>query len=277
MNDLRELQLVELAILKETISVLERNHLSYYALGGTMLGSVRHKGFVPWDDDIDIGLPRDDYERLFDIKDQFPKHIKLLSFRYDPSYPYYITRIVDERVIVRSDRTEGAEITPAWIDVFPLDGMPNHQISRKLHEKRILISRTLFQISRFHEVVNIQRTNRPLWEKLFIQVAQRVPIQKMIGKDYAFQLFDRVLKSCPYHSSDYNINAIGAHRLKEEFRKEIFGEGALYPFEDIQIRGPVDYEAYLTQLYRDWRTPSDFTHHGNIEVIRSASADSVSD
>ena len=171
MDKLRELQLAELGILKETLKLLKENNISYFALGGTMLGAVRHHGFIPWDDDIDIGIPREDYERFYQLRDQIPTHLIFQSYPDDPSYPYSIARIVDWRILAKSDRTEIAEVTPAWIDVFPLDGLPNHAFLRKIHEKRILFSRMLFQLSRCDEVVNTKRSNRPKYEKVIIWVA----------------------------------------------------------------------------------------------------------
>jgi lipopolysaccharide cholinephosphotransferase len=272
-DSLRELQLTELEILKDTLLLFEKNNIHYYALGGTMLGAVRHHGFIPWDDDVDIGLPREDYDRLYEVRDQLPSRLRYCSFQEDPSYPYYIARITDKSVIVKSDRTENEEITPAWIDIFPLDGLPNRLLLRKLHEKTILLFRMLFQISRFDDVVNTKRTNRPLSEKIVIRCAKTFHLQRWLNRDRAFWVFDRTLRHCPYAQSAYNINAMGAYKLREAFDKTVFGEGAFYDFEDIRIRGPVNYEAYLTQLYGNWRTPADFTHHGSVEIVR-ADADS---
>lgn len=271
MENLRELQLVELEILKEVLKYFRENNIQYYALGGTMLGAVRHKGFIPWDDDIDIGVPREDYEKLIAGIDTLPNTMKLCAFSIDENYNYYFARIIDTRYEVRSNRSEKDEVTNAWIDIFPLDGMPNDRIMRRLHGWRILLCRLLFQTSRFDAIVNIKRQNRPLYEKLVIWCITHLGLQRLINKKWAFDRLDIALKKYPYSRSDFNINAMGAYKLKEMFVKSVFGEGMEYQFEDIEIIGPEKADEYLTQLYGDWRTPADFEHHSVVEIQKQES------
>lgn len=267
MDALRELQLTELNILKELLPIFERHDVPYFALGGTMLGAVRHGGFIPWDDDIDIGVPREDYDRLLSLEDELPPHLHFTSRQQDANYVYYFMRVVDERIKLRNRRFDVEEVLPAWVDIFPLDGLPNTELRRKLHGKKILFSRAVFQLSRFENIVNTKR-DRPALERAVIRGIRALHLQKLIGRDYAYRLMDRTLKQFPYGKSDYNVNAMGAYRMREAFPKDVFGVGALYPFEDIMIRGAKDYDAYLTQLYGDWRTPADADHHSVVEIIR---------
>ena len=272
MDNLRELQLSELSILKETLRLFEKHNIPYYALGGTMLGAVRHQGFIPWDDDIDIGVPREEYERLEELCRELPKNLHFHSYANDPEYAYYFPRIEDECIQVHSMKTQRGEILPSWIDIFPLDGMPNGALARKLHGRRVLAARALFQVSRFDSIVDVQKKNRPPLEKAAIWLTQHLRLQSLFNRRAAFRAVDRALMRCPYAASGYNINAMGAYKLREMFDKKVFGEGALYQFEDIQIRGPQDYEAYLTQLYGDWRTPADMGHHSVVEITRKDTA-----
>ena len=86
----------DLAIVKEVVKICDQNGLKYYMLGGTMLGGIRHKGFIPWDDDMDLGVPRKDYERFLEIAPNLlSKHLKIVNYKTDPQYHYYITRILD--------------------------------------------------------------------------------------------------------------------------------------------------------------------------------------
>ena len=267
MDNLRELQLTELNILKELLPIFERNGIRYYALGGTMLGAVRHHGFIPWDDDIDIGVPREDYERLLLLGDQLPAHLHFTSYQDDSSYVYYFARVVDERIKVRSARSEVEETLPAWVDIFPLDGLPNNRILRVFHGKKILFARMVFQLSRFDNIVNTKR-HRPPVENAIIRCIKVFHLQSLVGREAGFRMIDKTLKQYPYARSNYNVNAMGAYRMREAFEKKVFGDGTLYPFEDIQIRGAADYDAYLTQLYGDWRTPADADHHNILEIVR---------
>ena len=268
-DSLRQLQLAELNILKQLLVFFENNNISYYALGGTLLGAVRHRGFIPWDDDIDIGIPREDYEMLIKLKDKIPYPLRLCNYQFDNGYMYYFSRVVDDRIKVISTRAKVDEITPAWVDIFPLDGMPENYIIRKIHGFFILEKRALFQLARYERIADQNKKNRSLMEKTIMFSADHLHIHRILSEKRTFQNLDRVLKRVPYELSTYNVNALGAYKLREVFPKNVFGEGRMYQFEDILINGPVDYQKYLTQLYGDWETPADFDHHSVREVVIS--------
>ena len=87
-----ELQQVEFDLLKEFIRVCEKHSLTYYLIGGSALGAVRHKGFIPWDDDIDVGMPREDYDKLMSLHDEFKHPYFLQNFRTDRKYPLNLSK-----------------------------------------------------------------------------------------------------------------------------------------------------------------------------------------
>ena len=129
---LRKLQLAELNIIKLFMKICEKEHLRYFMIGGTMLGAIRHKGFIPWDDDVDIGMPREDYDRLFELlKDgtYLPENFEFLNYKIKDDYKRYFSRIVDNRVLVYNASGGEEIVEAAWIDIFPLDGSPNNYIS----------------------------------------------------------------------------------------------------------------------------------------------------
>ena len=92
--NLRYLQLLELKIFKNLIQLFEYHHLNYFILGGTLLGAIRHKGFIPWDDDIDIGMPRNDYNKFLDLyKNKLNKELIIRNFKNDKRYKKYFTKV----------------------------------------------------------------------------------------------------------------------------------------------------------------------------------------
>ena len=94
---LKLLQEIELENLRMLMEICEKNHLRYYLIGGSLLGAMRHGGFIPWDDDIDVGLPRPDYNRFVQIaKDYLPAHMDIKTMTSDPNYKCYFTRLINK-------------------------------------------------------------------------------------------------------------------------------------------------------------------------------------
>ena len=85
---MNELQKCQFEILKEFIKVCKENNLQYYLVGGTCLGAVRHKGFIPWDDDIDVAMPRKDFNKFVALQDKFPKHLFIQTYKTDKNFIY---------------------------------------------------------------------------------------------------------------------------------------------------------------------------------------------
>lgn len=270
-NKLRQLQLAELKILKDSLSFFEQNDIPYYALGGTLLGAVRHHGFIPWDDDIDIGVPREAYNRMLSLMQQGKSSLEFRTVFNCKEHLTYITRIVNSKILVQDNRSQVGGITEAWVDIFPLDGMPNSKLLQLLHKFHILYRRMLFVSSEFSKAVTVSRKNRSLFEKILVQIVRNLRVENLLDMKKEFIKLDRVLKMYPYSESEYLVNAMGAYKFKEMFHKKYYGEGRMYQFEDIQIRGPVDYDFVLTQLYGDYMTPPaeddpERNHHSIVDI-----------
>lgn len=272
-NPLRQLQQKELELLKVFQQVCKENNITYYALGGTLLGAVRHKGFIPWDDDIDVGIPRPDYDRLCEILEKKPlgEKIRFVSYRNTEDYIRYFGHLEDTSFkVIRHDKLKDEE-TFAWIDLFPLDAMPNNGILRKIKVWHVLALRAMFRFSCFDRLVDVNKKGRPLHEKILVWVGLHTPIQKFFNTKKCLARMERVLTAVPYEKSDYLVNAMGAYKFREMFHKKYYGNGKMYPFEDTEICGPEDYDFVCTQLYGDYMTPpkkDDRNHHG-LETVDS--------
>lgn len=257
---LRKLQLAELEVLKEIVRICENENIHYYLMGGTFLGAVRHKGFIPWDDDIDIGMPRDDYERFLEIvqikinKEEY----ELQTYKNNKEYNYYPARIIDKRIKILNESAKNKQIVYAWVDIFPLDGMPSNVIISKIHQFRLLFRRAMSKFACFDDVVNLKDVNRPLIEKILIWFGMHFKFLKKINKLKQFNKIDKLLKKYPINKSKYYVNFMGAYRFKEMFKKEIYGNTAKYDFETEKLVAPSNYHKVLSQMYGDYmKIPSE--------------------
>ena len=113
-GNLRKLQLTELDILKQIVKICDENSLTYYISGGTFLGAVRHKGFIPWDDDIDIAMPRTSYEKFADLADEkLPKKYKYINFKNDKTAKICFARVENSEVKVKDTSALEADVRNA--------------------------------------------------------------------------------------------------------------------------------------------------------------------
>jgi len=251
-SNIRKLQLVEVDILKEIVKICDDNNLRYFLLGGTFLGAVRHKGFIPWDDDIDIGLPRPDYEKLFKIiYKQLPKNLNILNYKAGEGYFSYIPKIINKSLVVKNNSRANQRLGYAWIDIFPIDGMPNNLILRKMHQLNLLTARLFIKYSRFSDVA-INLKERPFIEKILIHIGKMLPVERMFNKDKSLERLDRLLKKYSYDSSNYVVNFMGAYKFKEMFPKKIYDKIQKYQFEDMKLTAPKNYDYVLKQMYGNY-------------------------
>lgn len=254
-KNLSEIQKIIWDIMLELKKYLDANNIPYYMLGGTLLGAIRHEGFIPWDDDMDIGIPRREYEFLLkNISAHLPEHLVLETYENNKNHHYYFARICDTRYSLKRTGSLETRDEDAWIDIFPLDGMPNNLILRKLHQIRLLIRRMLYHISCF-EKVNLKRPNRPLSERIVIKIIQITKFGKNLNTNKQLNKLDKLLKKYDLYNTNFVINFMGQYKFKEMFPKKVYGEGQMYQFEDLELMGPENYDYVLKQMYGDYMTP----------------------
>ena len=254
---LNDTQRYILYVLREVTRVLEELNIPYFMQGGTMLGAIRHGGFIPWDDDVDLGIPRADYDRMLkEVAARLPENLELRTYDDETDHHYYFARIVDKRYQIRRMGSIEERLENIWVDLFPLDGMPNGFISRQWHKMRLLVTRLKFHLSCF-EKVNIKRPGRPLVERIIIRFAMITHVGSWWNTRKQLDKLDRLLKKYPPEKSRYFVNFTGqtSFKFNEMFKKEIYGQGKAYPFEDMVLIGPVQYDPYLKSLYGDYMTP----------------------
>ena len=239
---LLKIQEEELKLLKEFIRICSQNNIRYFALGGSLLGAVRHKGFIPWDDDMDLGIPRNDFDKFINGIDfnKYNKNYILESSEVNLGVFQYKLK---SGVQVFGEKYE------VCLDIFPLDGVPVNRFKKLYFERKILFYRMLYKFSVIDQVVD---KDRGAFENLLFKIAKLLKLNKFISTSLMNCKLNKLIKTYDYSSSRYVGNILGRYRSKEIVEKNFFGKGVLLPFEDIYINCPVNYDCYLKNIYCDY-------------------------
>ncbi len=239
-------------LLKEYVNICDENALTYYVIGGTALGAVRHHGFIPWDDDIDVAMPRPDYERLCGANRDI-----VLPDRYvaRDSRDLLFGSFDDTWIEIQHGDSEWDRKQPYLsIDIFPIDGTPNNHIIRVLHFAHTYL---LFGLVKFKRISYIQRTegmknreSRPAAEKMLIRMGGI--FNKLLAGVSEERLVDRFRKvSSKYDYMSSNVVGLftGRYRQKDFFRKSVFEPGSFVDFCGLSVRAYQELTEYLIRLY----------------------------
>lgn len=257
----KRLKEIETEMLRSFAQACDKLGIKYYIIGGTLLGAVRHKGFIPWDDDIDVGLMRKDYE-VFIKQGQsvLPDYYFVQTYVTDPEYLNYYAKLRDSRTTFIEAEAENYHINHGiYIDVFPLDYFPEKKIAAKWlkFRKRMIHFRKRLEYSQYE---------KPTGPWIKEKVANAIGIMTKVlypTVESALAAWDKICGS--QTTSLLTINNAGMWGDKEIVRTEWFGEGAELEFEGLKVRGPADYDKYLTRIYGDYMQlpPEDerVTHH----------------
>lgn len=252
--ELEELQFTELEILKTFHNFCQKNNLRYYLAGGTLIGAIRHKGFIPWDDDIDICMPRPDYMRLIKLAENG----RLDDYRYidsrytDKESPTSIIRIYDSRTEVNFQNTLFKMKFGCWIDLFPLDGVESGKIKRWLHFKEMRLANDLLICctTKFG-----QKRRSLLVTCLQYLLLPFLPLIRLPGPYFYLDMMDKIARRLDYDSSEYVGVLEGRGEEKEAMRKSDMESPILVEFMGEQFYTMRNYDKYLTNLYGDYMTP----------------------
>lgn len=249
---MRDVQLASLEILKKVDQVCEKLNLKYFLAYGTLIGAIRHKGFIPWDDDIDIMMPRADYDVLVEYFISHHEELKpfeVINPKVNAKCPYTISRISDSRYSLDVDNEEPYGIG-VFIDIYPLDGA-GKTVSEytKLKNKTSRLASLCFLSSK----KAVKRENTKSIMKYIIKYPAFI-FAKLLGRDFFIQKLYQIASECKYDKSDYVGCIIWASDdgLRGIFKKEWFNEVIETEFEGCKFKIPKDYDKILTHCYGNY-------------------------
>ena len=240
----REVQLSCIDMVRAFDAFCRENGITYYLSGGTMLGAIRHKGFIPWDDDVDIMMPRADYERLLSL-DFKHEHFCFRSLKHTPDYTRPWARLIDTRTQQMSQLYFKGDNCAVFIDVMPIDGLPESAFATKLHYMRM----------RFLDALNKGAKRNYIEENERWAFLKRMT-QKLIGAKGARKIaikIDKIAAKRPYEGSAYRgVSVVSHYGVKEKLKAEDFKENIDVEFEGMQLMLFSGYESYLKNIYGDY-------------------------
>ena len=247
--------------------ICDENNLQYYACAGTCLGAIRHKGLIPWDDDVDVYMPRKDYDKLLEMRASFQPDYEIVDY-HTPYYNQPFSKFCNANTTI-VETLEFPAVMGVYVDIFPLDEVGDVTVARCLFEQKNNFFehyRATFRILNFKDLVNLccHLHVKTVVRKIYYAAckfkrnryfSQYLSVEEQIGKQHG--------DKCMYYGGFYGFD-------KELCEKRWFGKGVKVPFENFMVTVPENSHAYLSQFYGDYMQlpPVEFrsSHHSRLFV-----------
>ena len=244
-QNLKDLQQAQKDILDEIVAICEQHHLRYFLVAGTLLGAVRHQDIIPWDDDIDIGMPRKDYNKFLEIAQELlPSHLFLQTYQTDPQYVQNFAKVRNSDTTHIEEPVKHLNINHGiYVDIFPYDGVPKGSKMQYLHNKRIVLQCILIRY--FWDTPYVSGSFWRKFVKGFLSIfTNQQKLQKKL---------DKILSKYDYDASQTVGSLLSGYKMKTYVSREIYEDVAPLPFGEKSYLCPKNYEEILVKIYRDYR------------------------
>ena len=256
---LQELREIELSLLKKFDAFCAENNIRYFLSNGTLLGAVKYNGFIPWDDDVDVLVPRDDYERLVELFCDDERY-KLFAFEKNSDYRYPFAKLCDMQTRkVELNFDNGVQLG-VDIDIFPLDNWNDSLYAAKKEMRYIYNNIFYLSLEKMQKPDSLNPGKR-IMKRIMMSVC------KIFGGKFFIKRIVR--KSCAANgtNSEYaGCKSWCIYKEKEIIPSEVFSQAVDVDFEGVKFPAPVGYDVYLRSLYGDYENDPPVeerrTHHG---------------
>jgi len=246
---LQEIQRRLTKMMSDIHEFLEEQHIDYFLWAGTLLGAVRHQGFIPWDDDLDIAMTRENFQRFIAVADKLSApYVLRFSGIGDthPNYPYLYIKVEDANTVLTEDAVAHLGIKSGlYIDVFPLDGYPSSSLRAKLHKAHFtcwLVIRNLLEMD-------------PNKKRFPIKQLPILFSQRIFKMPYILKKITSILLKHPSEDSSLLADYTDAHwtlSRKQVYKKEDLLGGGTVLFEGHSFKSVKDPNMILTIVYGDY-------------------------
>lgn len=242
---IQEIHEVTLGILKKIDAVASAQDLKYFMAYGTLIGVIRHQGFIPWDDDLDIMMVRRDYEKLIAYFEEHEEELypyKVFTVQNNKNYPHMIARICNTEYPIRVNNEKECGLG-VFIDVYPLDGLGTDPAvwRRMLRKRQQLIAGSYYATRKRFEV---PKKKYRIPDKFLLYV-----FAKIVGRDFFTNQLEQYKNIFSWDDSRYVGCAVWE---PEMFEKKYFMETTRMPFCDMQVMVPKEYDKLLRTSYGDY-------------------------
>lgn len=255
---------IMLNLLRDVADFCDANNLVYYLAYGTLIGAIRHKGFIPWDDDIDIMMPRPDYEKFIELYHKIGR-FGISSPFIDKGCFFFYSKVYDDRTLKYEAGIDYNRYTPLGIDIdiFPLDGVPEETLRNKYIKDYL-------KLIRYGNLLRRARAPRSNSTSIKGRIAAFTinPICRFIGKDFFIKRIIDIATKYKYQSCDRVHVAFPMHEnVGEQYEKRLFNNRIKMKFENDEYWIPEGYDEILTSYYGDYMQlppiQERVTHHVN--------------
>lgn len=239
--NIEEIHKIELNMLKQFKLFCSENKLTFFVDSGTLLGAVRHGGFIPWDDDVDLTMPRKDYEKLKKLSHKIEDsnyNALFLENCNNYYYPYIKLSAKDTKVV--EDNKQTIKELGVFIDIFPIDVLPESITKRNLYFKKISLLKKLFLVS-----IQKKSLSNNLLKKVVVQVINKIPSR------FISSIFDCEASRYSSEKSIFCTEALGS-TSNRCLKYSLFEKKIFLPFEGESFPAPIGYIEYLEKLYGDY-------------------------